>query len=135
MVELPETLVRLLQSPALSFQQLDKLDANSQNLLWAYRGGVMRSFVYVINRLYFWNTPSTLALKTRLNRNRGSQVIHYSLNEKQLHLVTRGDIWNTIHEWNTNQKQKEELQKREEFLWRSLLSRYGVSLRSRRFLP
>lgn len=135
MVELPETLVRLLQSPALSFQQLDKLDANSQNLLWACRGGVMRSFVYVINRLYFWNTPSTLALKTRLNRNRGSQVIHYLLNEKQLHLVTRGDIWNTIHEWNTNQKQKEELQKREEFLWRSLLSRYGVSLRSRRFLP
>ena len=33
MVELPEALMRLLQSPALSFQQLDKLDANSQNLL------------------------------------------------------------------------------------------------------
>ena len=29
MVELPETLVRLLQSPALSFQQLDKLDPSS----------------------------------------------------------------------------------------------------------
>lgn len=71
MVELPETLVRLLQSPTLSFQQLDKLDANSQNLLWACRGGMMRSFVYVINRLYFWNTPSTLALKTRLTGTAG----------------------------------------------------------------
>lgn len=90
---------------------------------------MLHRFVYVIYRLYFWNTPSTLALKSRLNRSRGAQTIHYSLNEKQLHLVTRGDIWNTIHEWNTNQKQKEELQKKEEFLWRSLLSRYGVSLR------
>lgn len=87
----------------------------------------MARFVFALNRLYFWNPP-VASFRSRADRSRSS--IHYSLNEKQLHLVTKGTIWNTIHEWNTNQKQKEELQKKEEFLWRSLLARYGITIRS-----